>query len=56
MPRGADAIVMIEDTDVQGKTVTVRGPARTGFIRRRAENLSIGQEALPAGTLLDSQS
>ena len=30
------------------------GPARTGFIRRRAENLSVGQEALPAGTLLDS--
>ena len=54
MPRGADAIVMIEDTDVKGKTVTLMGPARTGFIRRRAENLSVGQEALPAGTLLDS--
>ena len=56
LPAGADAIVMVEDTEVEGDKVTINGPARTGYIRRRAENLSIGQEALPAGTLLSSAS
>ena len=54
MPRGADAIVMLEDTEMEGDRVTINGPARTSFIRRRAENLSVGQEALPSGTLLNS--
>ena len=56
LPAGADAIVMVEDTEVEGDKVTINGPARIGYIRRRAENLSIGQEALPAGTLLSSAS
>ena len=55
-PEGADAIVMVEDTEVNQDQVTINGPARTGYIRKRAENLSIGQEALPAGTLLSSAS
>ena len=54
IPQGADSIVMIEDTEIHGDQVTITGPARTGFIRRRAENLSIGQEALPSGTLLSA--
>ena len=54
LPHGADAIVMIEDTVVEGENVSINGPARTGFIRRKAENLSLGQEALPSGTLLTS--
>tara|TARA_B100000609_G_scaffold132343_1_gene105814 strand:- start:101 stop:1306 length:1206 start_codon:yes stop_codon:yes gene_type:complete len=54
LPRGADAIVMVEDTEVSGERVTINGPARTGYIRKRAENLSIGQEALPSGALLSS--
>ena len=54
LPQGADAIVMIEDTEVEGDNVSINGPARTGFIRRKAENLSVGQEALPSGTLLTS--
>ena len=54
LPQGADAIVMIEDTEVEGENVSINGPARTGFIRRKAENLSIGQEALPSGALLSS--
>ncbi len=54
LPQGADAIVMVEDTEVNEDQVTINGPARTGYIRKRAENLSIGQEALPAGTLLSS--
>ena len=56
LPEGADAIVMVEETEVNGDKVTINGPARTGYIRKRAENLSIGQEALPAGTLLSSAS
>lgn len=52
MPEGADAIVMVEDTSVEGDSVTVLGPARPGFIRRRAENLAKGQEALPSGANL----
>ena len=54
LPEGADAIVMVEDTEVTGDTVSINGPARMGYIRRRAENLSIGQEALPTGALLSS--
>ena len=54
LPVGADAIVMIEDTAIDGDYVLIKGPARAGFIRRRAENLSIGQEALPSGSLLSS--
>ena len=56
LPTGADAIVMVEDTEIDGKHVVINGPARVGFIRRKAENLSIGQEALPSGSLLSSAS
>ena len=56
LPEGADAIVMIEETEVNGDQVIINGPARKGYIRKRAENLSIGQEALPMGTLLSSAS
>ena len=52
LPEGADAIVMVEETEVDGDKVTINGPARTGYIRKRAENLSIGQEELPAVTHL----
>jgi len=52
LPAGADAIVMVEDTKIDGNRVTIHGPARTGYIRKRAENLSKGQEALPAGAAL----
>ncbi|HIE81625.1 MAG TPA: molybdopterin molybdotransferase MoeA [Candidatus Poseidoniales archaeon] len=52
VPDGADAIVMVEDTEVRGESVLINGPARTNFIRRRAENLARGQEALPKGALL----
>ena len=47
LPAGADAIVMIEDTEIDGKHVVINGPARAGFIRRKAENLSIGQGPCP---------
>ena len=54
IPEGADAIVMVEDTEIEGEHVIINGPVRPGYIRRRAENLSIGQEALPEGTQLSS--
>lgn len=52
LPKGADAIVMVENTAVEGDSVTILGPARPNFIRRRAENLAKGQEALPSGASL----
>ena len=55
LPEGANAIVMIEETEVNGDQVIINGPARTGYIRKRAENLSIGQEALPTGLFFPLQ-
>ena len=52
VPPGADAIVMIEDTQTEGEHVVITGPARVEYIRHRAENLAQGQEALPKGTQL----
>ena len=52
VPLGADAIVMIEDTVIEGNHVVITGPARVEYIRHRAENLAQGQEALPKGTQL----
>lgn len=52
VPPGADAIVMIEDTQTEGEHVIITGPARVEYIRHRAENLAQGQEALPKGTQL----
>ena len=52
VPPGADAIVMIEDTQTEGEHVIITGPARVEYIRHRAENLTQGQEALPKGTQL----
>jgi len=49
MPLGADAIVMIEDSEEEGGTVCVLGPARPNFIRRKGENLIEGLIALHAG-------
>ncbi|MBI87592.1 MAG: molybdopterin molybdenumtransferase MoeA [Euryarchaeota archaeon] len=52
LPEGADAIVMVEDSEIQGNTVTITGPARPGYIRRRGENLEEGQVALESGSVL----
>ena len=52
VPEGADAIVMVEDSDEVGDSVRILGPARPGYIRKRAENLRAGQEALEKGTHL----
>jgi len=52
MPEGADAIVVVEETKEDGDNVVIMGEPRPAFIRRRAENISIGQEALPLGAAL----
>ena len=52
VPEGADAIVMVEDSKEVGNTVRILGPARPGYIRKRAENLQVGQEALEKGAHL----
>ena len=52
LPEGADAIVMVEDSSTEGDSVTISGPARPGYIRRRGENLREGEPALTAGTVL----
>ncbi len=52
VPEGADAIVMVEDSDEVEDSVRILGPARPGYIRKRAENLRVGQEALEKGTHL----
>ena len=49
VPEGADAIVMVEDSKEVSNTVRILGPARPGYIRNRAENLRVGQEALEKG-------
>jgi molybdopterin molybdotransferase len=64
LPPGADAVVMVEDTDFnQFKTgaaappqVAVFRPAEPGqFIRRRGEDLHAGQKVLMAGRKLRAQ-
>tara|TARA_B100000676_G_scaffold309851_1_gene374636 strand:+ start:1073 stop:2281 length:1209 start_codon:yes stop_codon:yes gene_type:complete len=52
IPEGADAIVMVEDSTTQPNNVTINGPARPGFIRRKGENLAQGTVALSSGTVL----
>ncbi|MBW2257741.1 MAG: molybdopterin molybdotransferase MoeA [Deltaproteobacteria bacterium] len=54
MPEGADAVVMVEDTDgSQEGTVQIRGKATPGLhIRRRGEDIHTGDLLLSAGDRL----
>ena len=52
IPPGANAIVMVEDSESDGDIVTITGPARPNYIRKRGENLTKGAVALPGGTHL----
>jgi molybdopterin molybdotransferase len=63
-PPGADAIVMMEDTDANQQVSGANAPANVNVfksglsgqnIRRRAADISIGQEILPAGVILRPQ-
>ena len=52
LPEGADSILQIELTSVDGDEVTLSQPSMKHFIRKRGENLTKGQIALNAGTYL----
>ena len=52
IPDGADAIVMVEDSTTHDGSVTINGPARPGFIRKRGENLTEGERPLISGNIL----
>jgi len=56
IPPGADAVVMQEQCEAVGDSVTVRHAPRAGeWIRRRGEDVSSGAVILPAGSRLRSQ-
>ena len=52
IPEGADAIVMVEDSTTHDGSVTMNGPARPGFIRKRGENITEGERPLRSGNVL----
>ncbi|MCC2955519.1 molybdopterin molybdotransferase MoeA [Massilia sp. IC2-477] len=56
IPPGADAVVMQEQCEAVGDSVTVRHTPRSGeWIRRTGEDVAAGSVILPAGTRLRSQ-
>ena len=56
IPEGADAVVMQEQCEPDGDTVTVRHAPQPGeWIRRQGEDVRAGAVILPAGTRLRSQ-
>lgn len=56
IPPGADAVVMQEQCEAVGDSVTVRHAPRAGeWIRRTGEDVAAGSVILPAGTRLRSQ-
>jgi molybdopterin molybdotransferase len=64
LPPGAEAVVMVEDTDfnlrltgsVAPTTVAIKKPVQPGEnVRRRADDLHAGQLVLTAGTILRAQ-
>ena len=56
IPPGADAVVMQEQCETVGDSVTVRHAPRAGeWIRRAGEDVAAGSVILPAGTRLRSQ-
>ncbi|KQQ97689.1 gephyrin-like molybdotransferase Glp [Massilia sp. Leaf139] len=56
IPLGADAVVMQEQCELAGDTVTIRHTPKSGeWIRRTGEDIQAGAVILPAGTRLRSQ-
>lgn len=53
LPPGVDTVVMREETQIEGKWVTVSAPIRAGQnVRLAGEDLARGAVAIPAGTRL----
>ena len=56
IPEGADAVVMQEQCEAHGDTVTIHHAPRAGeWVRRAGEDIRSGNVILPAGTRLRSQ-
>jgi molybdopterin molybdotransferase len=56
VPEGADAIIPVEDTRVDGDTVTVLRARVTGeYVRERGSDIRSGDELLPSRVLLGSR-
>ena len=53
MPKGADSILQVELTKVEGDNVTLSKESMRDFIRRKGENLLKGEVAISAGTYLN---
>jgi molybdopterin molybdotransferase len=56
IPRGANAIVMVEDSEIHGNKVIISGPARENYIRVKGENISEGEVILSKGHFMDAPS
>ncbi len=55
LPAGADAVLMKENTRVEGDIVTPAQAARPGqHVRRQGEDVAVGDTVLRAGTVLDA--
>tara|TARA_Y100001960_G_C14694891_1_gene838471 strand:- start:147 stop:1355 length:1209 start_codon:yes stop_codon:yes gene_type:complete len=52
MPKGANAIVMIEDSIIENNMVVINGPARQNYIRKKGENIVKDEIGLKKGVLL----
>jgi len=56
VPAGADAVVPIEDTEVDGGTVSIMRPRAAGeYVREAGSDLATGAALLPAGQRLASR-
>jgi molybdopterin molybdotransferase len=55
LPSGADAVVMVERSKVEGSTVTLAGPVAPGLNRLiRGREMKVGEVLLSKGTRLDA--
>jgi molybdopterin molybdotransferase len=56
MPRGADAVVIQEDTSAEGTTITVREGVKAGrYVRPAGLDFKEGQVGIAAGRVLDAR-
>lgn len=56
LPRGADAVVMVEQTDVDGQTLLVRKPVAPGAgVMFAGTDIAVGETVLHAGRVLTSR-
>ena len=54
LPEGADAVVMVEETDKAGESVRIFAPVYPGqHVGRRAADISKGQSVVTSGTVLN---